>query len=575
VARPTDHPALLEAAHRGLAASELAWLGSARASDDAEAPLQRLFSDEGGELLEQASRDGSYQPQEWPWVVEQLEQLARARVLLEVRPLLASLLSARVPLAHGAESMPALVTRLVSPPDQQHEPGAALRAIEHALAPHARRWLDLLARAQEAARAQRTAAEKLAPPTSAKNDALATTLEHLGAGATRGDSRTSSSPSTAEVDALAALASSPLTAAHGSLDAIAKLLTSSEAVARLGVGPSASPSELLAAIERASADGAESAPPPTAATVQLAERWLTQTDDAARELTRWLAKRSAAGADLPQLMAAVRGRQWDGLARSSQRFFRIAAGARGLGFERDMSARMRGELGKALLAPLARCVAPAIPDDVRVVQPGLEYGLLSDFAAAQAMGEGLALALTSPVSSVAQRRPIVRSVSRAFGGLFAQLRADRNYLMRVDGLEREVAANAARHTGLWLLLRARMAAALFVAWQAPARSESEQLQQLMVASARALGKPLTEGMSALALLLAAEGGGDFTALADGCALHAALRELHDHDFYRNPRISDVLRGAAARGNALAAAGLIEELGASPEAGITRALELVC
>jgi hypothetical protein len=81
-------------------------------------------------------------------------------------------------------------------------------------------------------------------------------------------------------------------------------------------------------------------------------------------------------------------------------------------------------------------------------------------------------------------------------------------------------------------------------------------------------------MSALALLLAAEGGGDFTALADGCALHAALRELHDHDFYRNPRISDVLRGAAARGNALAAAGLIEELGASPEAGITRALELV-
>lgn len=532
-------------------------------------PLQRLFSDEGGELLEQAGRDGVYRGEEWPWVVEQLSELARAEVLLEARPLLASLLSARVQLAHGAESMPALVARWVAPPDQQYDPGVVDRALENALAPHARRWLDLLARAEEAARAQRRAAEKLLPPSAAEQPALVPMIEQLGVSA-------------AGKHALAAFASSsPLMAAQGSpaaLDALAKVLANPEAIARLGVGPSASPSELLAAIERMTAHENAAVLPPSAATVQLAERWLAQTDDAARELTRWLVKRSAAGAagryDLPQLMAAMRGREWDGLARPSQRFFRIAAGARGLGFERDMNARMRGELGNALLAPFARSVASTIPDDVRVVQPGLEYGVISDFAASQAMGEGLALALASTALGVAQRRPVGRSVTRAFGGLFAELRADRDYLMRVDGLDREVAANVARHTALWLLLRARTAAALFIAGQAPERSQAELLQQLTAASERALGKPLTEGMAALALLLATEGGGDFTALADGCALHAALRERHDHDFYRNPRVSDVLRGAAVRGNALDAEGLLDELGASPEAGITRVLELV-
>jgi hypothetical protein len=554
--------------------------------------------------------------------VEQLCELARDRVLLEARPVLASLLATRVPLAHGAESLSGLVTRWVAPPDQQYEPDAVERAIENALAPHARRWLDLRARAHDAASAQRRVAEKLSPPPTTADASVDQLLERLSAGAHAGSPLTAaaqfeapgarargragspvrddsplvltaaqrpasrgqggSSSATAAMNALAAFASSPsvspLTAAQGSLDALANILTNPEAIARLGVGPSASPSELLAALERMSADVGEGAPPPSAVTVQRAERWLAQTDDAARELTRWLVKRSAGGAaarsDLPQLMAAMRGREWDGLARPSQRFFRIAAGARGLGFERDMSARLRGELGTALLAPVARCIAPAVTDDVRVVQPGLEYGLLSDFAATQAMGEGLALALASPALSVAQRRPVGRSVSRAFGGLFAQLRCDRNYLMRVDGLERELATNVARHTALWLLLRARTDAALFVAAQAPAPSESVQLQQLTAASERALGKSLPEGMSALSLLLAADGGGDFTALADGCALHAALRERYDHDFYRNPRVSEVLRGAAARGNALAAAGWFEELGASPEAGSTRALELV-
>jgi hypothetical protein len=328
------------------------------------------------------------------------------------------------------------------------------------------------------------------------------------------------------------------------------------------------------------------APPPTAAaapvpelrpsatSVERASEWLEKTDDAARELTGWLIKHEQLPADLPGLLMALRAPQLDGLARPARRMFRVAAGARLLGFERDMSQRMRGDGSVSLLVPSGVCVALSVPDDIRVLQPGFDYGLLSDLAAAQALGEGLALALTSPALGSVHKRPLDVSVSTAFGGLFLQLRADSEYLRHVDELSRDVAARAGRHAALWLLLRSRLAAAQLCAQRGPAGSSEQRIQQLMAAGERALGWELPRGIAALTLLDTTTPEQAFGAFTWGCELHAALRDRFDEDYYRNPRVSEVLRGAAARGNALALEDLAAELASRPSAALTRVFELL-
>jgi hypothetical protein len=166
------------------------------------------------------------------------------------------------------------------------------------------------------------------------------------------------------------------------------------------------------------------------------------------------------------------------------------------------------------------------------------------------------------------------SVSAALGGLFLQLRADPGYLRRIDGFDPDVAARVGQHAGVCVLLRARWAAALLLAEQAPARDVRDRLQQLMAASERALSRALPEPIAALALLTAGPRAHDFSALSRGYELHAALRERYDIDFHSNPRVSEVVRGAAARGSTVTAEELGVELAASPAAGIERAIELL-
>lgn len=307
-----------------------------------------------------------------------------------------------------------------------------------------------------------------------------------------------------------------------------------------------------------------------------AERWLSQTDDAAHELTAWLLKHSETTGEggLGELSRALRAGQLDGLASPQQRLYRLADGARRLGFERDMGARMRAELGQSLLLPMVQCVALSVPHDVRLVQGSLDYGVLSDLSAAQGIGEALMLALVSPAASLLVRYPLGISVSAVVGGLFMQQRADAEYLRRVVHLERQPAAQLARHSALVLLLRSRLAAALLCARHAPVRSRQERLSQLMAAGERALGRELPAGIAALTALASQSDAHVFETTARACELHAALRERFDSDYYLNPRVSDVLRGAAQRGNLLDAQAFGREVGAKTSAGVARILELL-
>jgi hypothetical protein len=310
--------------------------------------------------------------------------------------------------------------------------------------------------------------------------------------------------------------------------------------------------------------------------VERAEQWLSRSADAARELSAWLSKRSSERGEkgLGTLFTGLRAAHLDGLASPQRRLFRLAEGARRLGFERDMSARMRAETSETWLIPAASCVALDVPSDVRVMQAAPEYGVLSDLAAAQSIGEALALSLVSPALSPVLRRPLGSSVSAAIGGLFLQLRADPGYLRRVEGLDKTHAASLGRHAALWVLLRARFSAALFLAQQLPARSSREREAHWVAAGERALGYELPAGLAALTFVSAVAPQHDFAALAHGCELHAALRERYDVDFYLNPRVSEVLRGAAQRGNTLTPEELGAELGTDTGAGIARMFELL-
>ncbi|HEX2678358.1 MAG TPA: hypothetical protein VHM19_17015, partial [Polyangiales bacterium] len=60
----------------------------------------------------------------------------------------------------------------------------------------------------------------------------------------------------------------------------------------------------------------------------------------------------------------------------------------------------------------------------------------------------------------------------------------------------------------------------------------------------------------------------------GLALHVALREHFDEDWFMNARAAEPLRGAATRGNAFSAEAFCAELGGSFDAASGSLLELL-
>jgi hypothetical protein len=273
------------------------------------------------------------------------------------------------------------------------------------------------------------------------------------------------------------------------------------------------------------------------------------------------------------LFRALRAPELDGLAKPVRRLARIANGLRGLGFERDLNARVRVEAAEGALDPRARVLAVSVPSDIRVAQSKLTFGVMSDVYAAHGVGCALALALVSPAVPDLLRRPTVPGVPEAFGMASMQLRADPEYLRRIEGLEPLWIEKLSRHAGILVMLEARIQAALsLVASQV--RKQSEWSQQLTAALERALGTEVPPGLAALIAWSVPPGTSGFEACAAGLAAHVGLRERLDADWYRNPRASEVLRGAATRGTTLTLPGLLEELGVSATTASARSIELL-
>ncbi|HKP56563.1 MAG TPA: hypothetical protein VJV78_07585 [Polyangiales bacterium] len=336
----------------------------------------------------------------------------------------------------------------------------------------------------------------------------------------------------------------------------------------------APPDPLLAAI--APPPPAAAAPAAEATPAETAEQLLAATDDAALELTRWLVRNTGTGRTLHWhvLLRALRAPEYDGLVKPARRWVCVAQALRGLGFERDLNARLRAESAANALDPRVRVLALDVPGDIRVVQSATNFGLASDVYAAQGAAAGLALALVSPALPNVLRWPLGAGVADALGVAFMQLRADRGYLSRLEGLEAPWLERAARHAAILVLLEARLQAALVIAEREPAGDENEQARQLTAALERALCAELPPGVATLFACDAPPDSSAFEAVQTGLGMQMALRERFDEDWYRNPRVADVLRGAATRANTLALAVLRQELNVAANAGSRRLIELL-
>jgi hypothetical protein len=319
---------------------------------------------------------------------------------------------------------------------------------------------------------------------------------------------------------------------------------------------------------------AEEPPPAPLSATELASEFLANTDDATREMTRWIVRPEAMSGTIPWhvLLRALRAPSLDGLAKPARRVARIANGLRSLGFERDLNARVRAESAEGVLDPRVRVIAQAVPSDIRIVQAKLTHGVMSDIYAAHGVGHGLALALVSPALPDLLRRPTVPGVAEALGMTFMQLRADPEYLRR-EGLEPLWVEKLGRHAGILLLLEVRVQAALSLI-ETQVRRESDRSQQLTAAFERALGAQIPEGLATLLAWAVPPGTAAFETCAAGLAAQVGLRERFDADWYRNPRVSEVLRGAAMRGTTLSLPALLDELGVPATAAIGRAIELL-
>jgi hypothetical protein len=319
---------------------------------------------------------------------------------------------------------------------------------------------------------------------------------------------------------------------------------------------------------------ADAPPPVPPSAADRAREFLASTDDATREMTRWLVKPTGSGTIAWHvLLRAVRAAELDGLAKPARRLARLANGLRGLDFERDLNARVRGESAAAALEPRARVLALSVPSDIRIAQSTLQFGVLSDVYAAHGVGQGLALALISPAQPDLVRRPVLPGVADAIGTTFMQLRADPEYLRRIEGLEPLWVEKLGRHAGIIVLLEARVRAALSLAASEP-RDLNEWSQQLTAALERALAVEVPPGLATLAAWSVPPGQAAFEACAAGLAAQVGLRDRYDADWYRNPRVSEVLRGAATRGTTLALPEFLEELGVEERVAAARVIELL-
>lgn len=260
-----------------------------------------------------------------------------------------------------------------------------------------------------------------------------------------------------------------------------------------------------------------------------------------------------------QWPAVLRGER--ALFRPERRFQRIAADVEGWGLRTTLASHVRVAAETPSLVR-SRVAVRRMPERVRVAGPALD-GVAGEWLAAEGLGRALALALVSPAAPSPLRWPVAGTVSRALGGLLAQVACDPIALGR-RGLTRAEARAAAAAGAALTLLRARLDAAAVLAQGAPLVGHAALV-------ARAIGTDADPG--AAFVLTTSAASARFRATEAALRLFVALRERFDEDFFRNPRAAEPIRGAAARGGAFSAEAFAEEVGADSAAAHARLDEL--
>ena len=265
------------------------------------------------------------------------------------------------------------------------------------------------------------------------------------------------------------------------------------------------------------------------------------------------------GSGLPwtQLMVGLRAEDLDGLCARRDRFRRLAALLGALGAEREMNEFLRVEPRHDGVDPRVRIAAVDVPRDVRLA-PGPRVGMLSELAAFEGIGRGLALVLRPAALPVGLRRAPAETVGRGLGIAFVQLLAEPAAQHRLELVAAE-GARLRRYVGAVLTLALRASAAGVLCrgavhdTEAPTEVAASTLSQ-------AFGVPVPPPLALLLAVGPSGAGLRMRGLAGGLAAYAGLRDNWDEDWFRNPRAGEPIRAACRRGGLLSVEGWVEELG---------------
>jgi hypothetical protein len=274
------------------------------------------------------------------------------------------------------------------------------------------------------------------------------------------------------------------------------------------------------------------------------------------------------------LLRGLRAPDLDSDSGAKLRWRRVAAWLRGLGFERELAARMRAETARGGALPLSSVVALAVPDDVRVAQVAIDFGVAGDVFAAAGVGHALGLALVHGALPPEQRWPAGASAAGTVGALALQLWGERAHLVRTQELPEAAARRVGPLAGTHALLHARAQVAIASAPLADAGKAEARQQALAEALGGALCCDVPESVAGLLGADRVRARARAREALAGLSLHVGLRERFDSDWFRNPRSEELLRAACAAGNGRSPEEVCAELGVSASAASARALELV-
>ncbi len=301
--------------------------------------------------------------------------------------------------------------------------------------------------------------------------------------------------------------------------------------------------------------------------------WCDGFLDASDDATQDLVARVHHASQTPNVSLAARIRALsvptlDAIAAPRGRARRFGAVLDAIGMGRELAQRVEIQPGGFLRVEpsLALLRGRSI-----VLSSALEVGLTSERALLGGVSAALVHALGSPALPIEHARPAVGSAAMAFGALFEGFFADARFVARYFEASPRETMWLRTVSAAALVLAARHACVAVLLDAAPRSPEGQR-----ELAARAL--VLDPAMVPIELAAPSRIVPRVAVVVARARLAAltwapALRERYDADHFRNPRFSDFLRGAAARGGTLSAEELSEEIGASPDLAAARVVEL--